>query len=130
MPDMPCPPTFKECADSFIAIHKHGWRSAKTTREWPRFFELYVYPAIGHMAVDEIDLGHVLAILEPVWVEKTETADRLRSRVERVLDWARVRGYRQKDNPARWRGHLALVLPNPTKVHTVILHLPFLGTLR
>lgn len=122
MPDLSSSPTFRECADSYIAIHKHGWRSAKTAREWPRFFELYVYPVIGHMAVNDVDLSHVLSILEPVWIEKTETADRLRSRVEPVLDWARVRGYREKDNPARWRGHLDLVLPNPSKVHTVRNH--------
>lgn len=115
-------PTFMECAVSYITINKPAWRSEKTVREWPRFFELYVYPVIGHVPVNDVDLHMILAILEPIWLKKTETADRLRSRMERVLDWARIRGYRQGDNPARWKGYLDLVLPRPSKIHKVRHH--------
>lgn len=122
MRDAPNSITFITCAEMYIEAHRHGWRSTKTAREWPRFFQIYVYPVIGHIPVSDVDLDMLLTILEPIWIKKTETADRLRSRIERVLDWARVRGYRQKDNPARWKGHLNLVLPSPSKIHTVRHH--------
>lgn len=114
--------TFKECATAYIDAHKNGWRNDKTAQQWPRFFEKYVYTVIGHLPVDEIDLNLVLRILEPIWTKKTETADRLRSRIERILDWAKVRGYREGENPARWRGHLSNLLANPSKIHKVKHH--------
>ena len=70
----------------------------------------------GNIAVGAIDTGLVLKVLESVWKAKTETASRVRSRIENVLDWAKVRGYRQGDNPARWKGHLDKLLPAPAKV--------------
>jgi len=76
----------------------------------------YAYPVFGNIAVGAIDTGLVLKVLESVWKAKTETASRVRSRIENVLDWAKVRGYRQGDNPARWKGHLDKLLPAPAKV--------------
>lgn len=114
--------SFKECAIKFIEANKSGWRSAKTIKEWPRFFEIYVYSVIGDIAVKDVDLDLVLKIIEPIWTTKTETADRLRSRIERVLDWARVRGYREGENPARWRGHLENLLVRPSKLNKVVHH--------
>jgi integrase len=114
--------TFKECATQFIETNKSGWRSEKTLKEWPRFFEIYVYPVIGDIAIKHVNLDLVLKIIEPIWTTKTETADRLRSRMERVLDWARVRGYREGENPARWRGHLENLLVRPSKLNKVVHH--------
>lgn len=78
--------------------------------------EAYAYPVLGALAVSAIELPHILRVLEPIWQTKTETASRLRGRIESVLDFATVRGYRTGDNPARWRGHLDAILPTPTKI--------------
>ena len=79
----------------------------------------YAYPVIGDLPVQAVDVGLVMKILEPIWQTKPETASRVRGRIETVLDWATARGYRQGDNPARWRGHLDQLLPKKTKVRKV-----------
>lgn len=114
--------TFRECSSAFIEIRKSSWRSEKTAKEWPRFFEKYVYPIIGNLPVKDVDLHLVLKILEPIWTTKPETADRIRERMGMVLNWAKVRGYRQGDNPAQWRGFLDNVLPAPSKIRKVQHH--------
>src|SRR5215213_9281886 len=76
----------------------------------------YVYPTYGDLPVAAIDTGLVLKALEPIWTTKPETAGRVRGRMESVLDWAKARGYRNGENPARWRGHLDKLLPNRRKV--------------
>jgi integrase len=107
--------TFKDCAATYIEKHRGGWRSPKHATQWVRTLATYAEPIFGHMPVNEIDTGLVLRVLEPIWSEKTETASRLRGRIELILDWATVRGYRTGENPARWRGHLKSALPNRSK---------------
>ncbi len=82
----------------------------------------YAYPVIGELPLQTIDTTLIMKVIEPVWSEKPETASRLRGRIELVLDWATVRGYRQGDNPARWRGHLDKLLPAPSKVRKIKHH--------
>jgi integrase len=108
--------TFKGAGEAYIAAHRAGWKNEKHSRQWASTLETYVYPKIGALNVADIDLPHVLQILEPIWKTKTETANRLRGRIEKVLDWATTRGYREGLNPARWRGHLDNLLARPSKV--------------
>jgi integrase len=108
--------TFKQAALGYIAAHETGWRNAKHAQQWRNTLETYAYPLIGSVMVRDIDLTHVLAILEPIWGIKTETATRLRGRIEQVLDWATARGHRDGLNPARWRGHLDKLLARPSKI--------------
>jgi integrase len=108
--------TFKAMAETHIAANRDSWRNAKHRQQWENTLKTYAYPVIGDLPVAEVDTPHVLQILEPIWREKTETASRLRGRIETVLDSAKARGYRQGENPARWRGHLAQILPARTKL--------------
>jgi integrase len=117
--------TFKECAESYIASHKPGWRNEKHAYQWPATLSTYAYPIIGALPVPAVDTGLVLKVLEPIWTKKSETASRVRQRIENILDFAKVRGYREGENPARWRGHLDKLLPAPSKVRNV-QHLPAL----
>jgi integrase len=119
--------TFKDAATKYIAAHKAGWRSEKHAQQWAATLTRYADPIIGDMAVTDIDTAHVLKVLEPIWNSKTETASRVRGRMESVLDWAKARHYRTGDNPARWRGHLDKLLPAKTKVRKVKHHdaMPF-----
>lgn len=114
--------TFKECASAYIEAHKAGWRNEKHAAQWGATLETYAYPVLGDLAVQQVDVGLVLKAIEPIWATKTETATRVRGRIEAVLDWAKARGYREGENPARWRGHLQNILPNPSKVQRVQHH--------
>jgi len=114
--------TFKNCAERYIASHQAGWRSLAHAAQWPSTLGRYVYPVFGSLPVQAIDVGLVLQALEPIWTAKPETAGRVRGRIESVLDWATSRGYRQGDNPARWRGHLENLLPTKSKVRRVKHH--------
>ncbi|MEZ5962014.1 MAG: tyrosine-type recombinase/integrase [Hyphomonadaceae bacterium] len=105
------PMTFRECADAYMESHAAGWKNAKHRWQWRNSLELYAYPVFGKAGVDAIDVNQVVEILDPIWTTKTETASRLRGRIEAILDWAAVRGHRKGDNPARWRGHLQKALP-------------------
>ena len=96
--------------------------AAICTSNGPARFGNYVYPVIGDLPVQAVDVGLVLKVLEPIWADKTETASRVRGRIESILDWARVRGYRSGENPARWRGHLDHLLPAKSKVKRVQHH--------
>lgn len=114
-----------------------SWRSPKHRQQWRHTLSTYVYPFIGDLPVAEVDTAHVLSILEPIWKAKAETASRVRGRIETVLDSAKERGYRQCENPARWRGHLAQILPARTRLsrghHKAMPYeaIPeFVGTLR
>ena len=130
--------TFKQCAEEFIRAHADGWRNPKHAAQWSSTLQQYAYPALGNLAVSEIEVAHVLRVLEPIWRRVPETASRVRGRVEAVLGYATVRGYRSGDNPARWRGHLATLLPAKGKLRAVRHHraLPyaempaFMSTLR
>ena len=107
--------TFETAADQFIAGHRSGWRSTRHEDDWRRSLT-YAYPVIGNLAVSDIDTAAVLRVLSPVWQTKNETASRLRGRIEAILGWATIHGFRSGDNPARWRGHLEHSLPKPGKV--------------
>lgn len=119
--------TFWQCCESFLESPPDEWANAKHAKQWRSTLETYAKEKIGKMPVSAIDTGDVLAVLEPIWRTKTETASRLRGRIESVLDWAKVRGFRSGENPARWRGHLDKTLPKRTKVAMVQHHpaLPF-----
>lgn len=114
--------TFSEAASTFIAAKEHEWKNAKHGAQWRSTLETYAYPIIGKVFVGSIGLEHIVKVLEPIWTTKTETATRLRGRIEAVLDWATVRGYRKGENPARWRGHLDKVLAQPGKVKSIEHH--------
>jgi integrase len=114
--------TFAECARRYIETHRAGWKNEKHADQWTNTLETYAGPVIGKLPVAEIDTSLVVKVLEPIWSKKTETASRVRGRIESVLDWARVRGYRQGENPARWRGHLDKILPKRSKVAPVVNH--------
>jgi len=114
--------TFKQCAEAYIAAHKAGWRNAKHAAQWGSTLTTYAYPYFGDAAVQAVDVAFVMKAIEPIWSTKPETASRVRGRIESVLDWATVRGYRAGDNPARWRGHLESLLPKKTRVRAVEHH--------
>lgn len=108
--------TFGEAAKRFITSHEKGWKNAKHAQQWQRSLDMYATPVLGKVSVRDISLAMVLKVLEPIWVNKTETATRLRGRIESIIDWAIARGYRTDSNPARWKGLLDKLLPAPGKV--------------
>lgn len=114
--------TFRQCVTGYIDAHGDGWKNAKHRAQWQSTLETYAGPVIGDLDVAQVDLPLVLKILAPIWKTKTETASRLRGRIDSVLAWATVRGYRSGENPARWKGHLDQVLAKPSKVATVEHH--------
>ncbi len=114
--------TFKECASAYITAHESGWRNAKHVQQWRNTLDTYAYPVLGGMQVGDIAMAHVLRVLEPIWTTKTETAKRLRGRIESILDWAKGRGYRSGDNPAAWDGCLSAQLARPDRVAKVEHH--------
>jgi integrase len=114
--------TFRDCALRCIEGHEDGWRNAKHHQQWITSLEQYAYPHIGDLPVDEIATPHIVKVLEAIWKDKPETASRVRGRIERVLGWATVRGFRAGDNPARWRGHLQELFPSKGKIQQVKHH--------
>jgi integrase len=113
---------FGEVADMYIAAYERSWRSPKHRQQWHSTLRDYVLPAIGDLPVGSVDTGAVMKIIEPLWGEKTETASRVRGRIEAVLDYAKARHWRDGDNPARWRGHLDQLLPPRAKMQRVEHH--------
>ena len=114
--------TFRRCAEAYIKAKAPGWRSAKHAQQWDNTLQTYVYPSIGEMLVRNVNIGHVTAIIEPYWTTKTETINRLRNRIELVLDWASVRKLRTGDNPARWKGNLDKLLADRGIVAPIVGH--------
>ncbi len=114
--------TFEECAEAYIKAHRPGWKNEKHAAQWQSSLKTYAYPLIGKLPVQEIDTDKVLSALQPIWTKVTETATRIRSRIELILDWAKVKGLRTGDNPARWKGHLDKLLPRRSKVQKVKHH--------
>lgn len=112
---MPSVPTFAEVAEVFMGERDGGWRNAKHRQQWRTSLMTYA-AALREKPVSEVSTSDVLAVLRPIWREKPETASRLRGRIERILDAAKVEGHRQGENPARWRGHLEHTLPKPGKL--------------
>jgi integrase len=111
--------TFDVCAEAYIEAHKASWRNGKHAEQWRGSLRNYASPVFGSSPVQAIDLALVMKALEPIWQTKSETASRLRGRIESVLDWATVRGYRKGENPARWRSHLDKLLPTRAKIQKV-----------
>lgn len=114
--------TFKEAALAYVDAHSQSWDNPKHRAQWVSTLENYAFPHIGNLLVRDVEQEQVLKVLEPIWTTKTETASRLRGRIESVLDWATVRKYRTGDNPARWRGHLDQLLAAPKKIQKVKHH--------
>ncbi len=114
--------TFRMVAGLYIKAHGAGWRNAKHADQWRSTLETYAYPHMGDLPMPEVRTAHVMAALEPIWGDKTETASRLRGRIEAVVDYATARGWRTGENPARWKGHLANLLPQRAKVQKVQHH--------
>ncbi len=119
--------TFREACEHCITVHRAGWKNQKHASQWRATLEAYAYPLLGALPVAAVDTGLVVRVLEPIWTTKPETAKRLRGRIERVVDFARVRGWRAGENPARWRGHLDHVLAKRSKGQLVKHHaaMPF-----
>lgn len=118
---------FAQAAEAYIGGNRAAWRNEKHAKQWMSTLVTYAFPHFGSLALGAIETKHVLAALEPIWVEKSETASRVRGRIEAVLDWGAVQGHRSGENPARWKGHLDLILPAKSKVAPVTHHaaLPF-----
>ncbi|WP_229285499.1 tyrosine-type recombinase/integrase [Burkholderia pseudomallei] len=114
--------TFQYCAEKYIEAHRTGWKSAKHADQWTNTLATYAYPTFDSLAVSAIDTALVMKVLEPIWTTKTETASRVRGRIESVLDWATVHGYRVGENPARLKGHLDKLLPKRSRVQNVEHH--------
>lgn len=119
--------TFRACAEGHMEAHRAGWRNDKHANQWSATLATYAYPVFGDLPVQAVDTGLVMRVLEPIWTTKTETAVRLRGRIEAILDWAATRGYRRGENPARWKGHLQNLLPKRSKLRKVEHHaaMPF-----
>jgi integrase len=114
--------TFDDCRDKFIASHRAAWANDKHLKQWESTLKTYVTPVLGALPVQSIDVALVTKVLEPIWTTKPETAGRVRGRIERILDWAKARGFRQGENPARWRGHLDVLLAPQARVRRVRHH--------
>jgi len=120
--------TFDECASRYITSHRAGWRNGKHAAQWQATLATYAEPICGALPVQAVDTALVMRVLEQdvhgatFWVARLETASRVRQRIEAILDWAKVHGYREGENPARWRGHLDKLLPAPGKVRVTRHH--------
>jgi len=114
--------SFSKVAEQYIAQHEAGWKNPKHAAQWVTTLSTYAFPVFGSVTVASVDTPLVLKVLEPIWTKKTETASRLRGRIEVILDYATAKGLRDGPNPARWKGHLALTLPARRKVAPVQHH--------
>ena len=126
--------TFKGCGERYIAAHRHGWKNDKHAAQWPSTLEAYVYPILGALPIQAIDTGLVMQVFEQeiargkgekpasLWIARPVTAGRVRGRIEAIIDYAAARGWREGENPARWRGHLENLLPKKSKVRQVEHH--------
>ncbi len=126
---------FREFAEAHINLNSAEWRNSKHVSQWHNTMRDYVYPVIGHLPLESITTEHILSILMPIWTQKTETASRIRGRIERILSAAITRGLRPGPNPAVWRGHLETVLPamkraNRVKHHRAIPYSQIQGVLQ
>ncbi len=114
--------TFRQCAAAYISAKKDGWKNKKHGSQWHATLDTYAMPLIGDLPVQSVDVAMVHKVLEPIWSEKRETASRLRGRIEAILDWAKTRGYREGENPARWKGHLEILFPSRSNAQRVRHH--------
>ncbi|MFN8957505.1 MAG: tyrosine-type recombinase/integrase [Hyphomonadaceae bacterium] len=109
--------TFAQCSKAYLNAHQSSWKNRKHRAQWSSSLQTNAYPVFGEVAIQDINIGMVMKVLDPIWETKTETASRVRGRIENIIDWATVREYRTGENPARWRGYLEKALParNRTK---------------
>lgn len=114
--------TFRQCAEAYIEAHRAGYRNPKSAAQWTTSLETYAYELMGNKPVAEIDVPMIKKVIEPIWKTKNETASRLRGRIEKVLGWATVSGYRSGENPARWTSHLSEILPKRSAVRKIKHH--------
>ena len=114
--------TFQWCAERFIEAKTPEWNNHKSPQQWANTLTTYAYPVIGDYPIKDVNTELVMRVLKPIWTTKTETATRIRGRIENILSWAAVQGYRTKDNPALWKGHLENLLAKPSKVRKVKSH--------
>jgi len=114
--------TFDACVDQYIAAHEVEWKNPKHKQQWKNTLATYASPKFGTLPISAIETRQVMKAIEPIWAGKNETAARLRGRIETILDWAKINGYRSGDNPARWQGHLEQLLPARDKVRVVKHH--------
>jgi integrase len=114
--------TFDQCAEAYISSHESSWHNTKHISQWRNTLKTYAAPIIGSLSVDQINTSLVIQIIEPIWHSKTETASRVRGRIESVISWAMVKGYHPGPNPALWRGHLDQLLPKRSKIQPVKHH--------
>ncbi|MFY8144429.1 MAG: tyrosine-type recombinase/integrase [Caulobacter sp.] len=125
-PRIACPaaggPTFQEAMAAYIETHKAGWRNAQHVQQWSSTLQTYAAPYFGSKPLAAITTADVLAALQPIWLTKTETANRVRGRIETILNWGAAQGYREGENPARWKGHIEMILPAKSKVAKVTHH--------
>ena len=114
--------TFDSASTSYIASHKRGWKNEKHEQQWTNTLATYASPVFGGLPVGQIETALIMRVLEPIWASKTETASRVRGHIEIILDWCKTHGYRQGENPARWKGHLENLLSAPKKTKKVEHH--------
>jgi integrase len=114
--------TFADATQQYYDSHEGKWSSAKHRQTFLNTLKQYAFPVIGKLPVADVDTAAVLHIVEPIWITKNQTSIRIRGRIEAILDWCTVRGYRHGDNPARWAGHLSEALPTGGKIGKVIHH--------
>ena len=114
--------TFEAAAEAYIKDREPGWTDRRAAPVWRSSLKRFAYPEVGNKTVGTVTTEDILRILQPIWAEKTETADRVRGRIERILDYARTRKWLKGDNPARWKGHLANILPPRSMVARVEHH--------
>ena len=111
--------TFEQAAGEYIKIHADSGSNDKHRKQWESTLAAYAFPVVGKLSLRHIRQEHILKILEPIWTTKTETATRVRGRMESILDWAKVKGLRSGENPAAWKGHLDHMLPAPTRLKKI-----------
>jgi integrase len=114
--------TFKDACARYIAANRSGWRNIKHAAQWEATLKAYAYPVIGALPIQAIDTALVMAVLDPIWSTKPETASRVRGRIESVISAAKARGEFKGENPATWKGHLDTLLPKTSKVRKVVNH--------
>jgi integrase len=114
--------TFEYVSLEYIKTKRAEWKNAKHNQQWINTLNKYAFPIIGKIPVSSIETSHILAILKPIWLSKTETATRVRARIEAILSYAEAHKWRSEANPARWRGHLSVILPSPQKLKNIKHH--------
>ena len=113
--------SFKKAAEKYIEAHESGWTNHKHCAQWKNTLRDHVFPVIGDKCIADITLQDVIALLKPIWLSKTETAARVRSRMQKILDWSIALGYRTGENPARSE-LVTTQIPAPSKIKKVTHH--------